>query len=137
MCCANRRRAAGAAGHRAGAHQQYLNLIKKQLARGGDRYPDLVSIANTTINRPGRRSRDRHHHTVYLTISLAIRADELAQRAKRLGLIERITRISFSVGILCHRRPLSLAVQLSGRDGGLMWMTAMMMATPSIACPSD
>jgi len=36
---------------------QYLNLTKNSSLAVAIGYPDLVSIANTIINRPGRRSR--------------------------------------------------------------------------------
>ena len=64
---------------------QYLNLTKNSSLAVAIGYPDLVSIANTTLNQTGRAVECiAIIMAVYLTLSLAHRgADELVQRAVR------------------------------------------------------
>jgi len=54
---------------------QYLNLVKNSSLAVAIGYPDLVSIANTTINQTGQAIEGvTIIMAVYLTISLAISA---------------------------------------------------------------
>jgi general L-amino acid transport system permease protein len=54
---------------------QYLNLIKNSSLAVAIGYPDLVSIANTTINQTGQAIEGiAIIMAVYLTVSLAISA---------------------------------------------------------------
>ena len=66
---------------------QYLNLTKNSSLAVAIGYPDLVSIANTTMNQTGQAIEGiAIIMAVYLTISLSISAlHELVQRAGRLA----------------------------------------------------
>ena len=67
--------AAGAARHRAAADQPVPQLTKNSSLAVAIGYPDLVSIANTTINQTGQAIEGiAIIMAVYLTISLSISA---------------------------------------------------------------
>ena len=67
------RAAAGAAGDHSANDQPVSEPDQEQLARGRDRLPGLVSIANTTLNQTGQAIEGiAVIMAVYLTISLSI-----------------------------------------------------------------
>ena len=69
------RAAAGAAGDHSADDQPISQPDQEQLARGRIGYPDLVSIANTTINQTGQAVEGiAMIMAVYLAISLTISA---------------------------------------------------------------